>query len=84
MLGIRVEDIMSKTRSQLHFLTSFGRVRRNRITYPISGASRLRFVARSIEEQSEENGGMNGSEGSCGRRGWDSFENVGERPADTA
>ena len=41
VLGIRVEDIMSKTRFQLHSLTSFGRVRRNRVTYPISGASRL-------------------------------------------
>lgn len=40
VLGIRVEDIMSMTRSQLHSLTSFGRVRRNRITYPISGDSR--------------------------------------------
>ena len=34
VLGIRVEDIMSKTRSQLHSLTSFGRVRHGRITYP--------------------------------------------------
>jgi uncharacterized protein (DUF488 family) len=42
VLGIRVEDIMSKTRSQLHSLTSFGRVRRNRITYPVSVSSRLR------------------------------------------
>jgi uncharacterized protein (DUF488 family) len=41
VLGIRVEDIMSKSRSQLHALTSFGRVRSNRITYPISEASRL-------------------------------------------
>jgi uncharacterized protein (DUF488 family) len=41
VLGIRVEDIMSKNRSQLHSLTSFGRVRRNRITYPIRKASRL-------------------------------------------
>jgi uncharacterized protein (DUF488 family) len=38
VLGIPVEDIMSKNRSQLHSLTSFGRVRGNRITYPISNA----------------------------------------------
>ena len=38
---IRVEDIMSKNRSQLHSLTSFGRVRGNSITYPVSKASRL-------------------------------------------
>jgi hypothetical protein len=42
------------------------------------------IVTRSIEEQSEENGGMNGSEGSCSRRGWDSFEDFGQRPADAA
>ena len=40
VLGIRVEDIMSKTRSQLHSLTSFARVRSGRITYPISKNSR--------------------------------------------
>jgi uncharacterized protein (DUF488 family) len=40
VLGIRVEDIMSKNRSQVHSLTSFGRVRRSRITYPISKGSR--------------------------------------------
>jgi hypothetical protein len=34
VLGIRVEDIMSKTCSQLHSLTSFIRVRRGCITYP--------------------------------------------------
>src|SRR5579863_205600 len=41
--GICVLDIMSRTRSQLHSLTSFARVRRNRIAYPVSGASRLRL-----------------------------------------
>jgi uncharacterized protein (DUF488 family) len=34
VLGIRVEDIMSKNRSQLHSLTFFARVRRSRIAYP--------------------------------------------------
>jgi uncharacterized protein (DUF488 family) len=34
--GIRVEDIMSRSRSRVHSLTSFGCVRRNRITYPPS------------------------------------------------
>jgi uncharacterized protein (DUF488 family) len=37
--GIRVEDIMSKKRSPKHSLTSFGRVRGDRITYPLSRAS---------------------------------------------
>jgi uncharacterized protein (DUF488 family) len=41
VLGIRVEDIMSKNRSTLHRLTSFGQVRHGRITYPISKGSRL-------------------------------------------
>ena len=41
VLGIRVEDIMSKNRSTLHRLTSFGRVRHGRITYPRSKGSRL-------------------------------------------
>ena len=41
VLGMRVEDIMSKNRSQVHSLTSFGRVRRNRITYPMSKGSRV-------------------------------------------
>jgi uncharacterized protein (DUF488 family) len=38
--GIRVEDIMSKKRSPEHTLTSFGRVRCDRITYPLSKARR--------------------------------------------
>jgi len=46
VLGIRVEDIMSKNRSQLHSLTSFARVRRSRITYP-SKASPLPIVTPS-------------------------------------
>jgi hypothetical protein len=40
-IGIRVEDIMRKNRSQLHSLTSFARVRRTRITYLTSEGSRL-------------------------------------------
>jgi uncharacterized protein (DUF488 family) len=32
--GIRVEDIMSKSRAQLHALTSFARVRHKRVSYP--------------------------------------------------
>ena len=34
--GIRVDDIMSMKRSQVHVLTSFGRVQGNRITYQIT------------------------------------------------
>jgi len=34
--GVRVEDIMSEKRSQVHSVTSFGRVRGNRITYPVA------------------------------------------------
>jgi len=57
VLGIRVEDIMSKTRSQVHSLTSFWRVRRNRITYPISRASRLRSsLGRSKRSQQKTEG----------------------------
>jgi uncharacterized protein (DUF488 family) len=37
--GIRVEHIMSESTSRVHSLTSFGHVRRNRITYPLSKAS---------------------------------------------
>ena len=40
VLGIRVEDIMSKNRSHVHSVTSFGRVRQSRITYPNSKSSR--------------------------------------------
>jgi uncharacterized protein (DUF488 family) len=50
--GIRVEDIMSKTRCQLHSVTSFGRVLGNRITYPISNASRL-SLSRSRASRKE-------------------------------
>ena len=32
--GIRVEDIMNKSRAQLHTLTSFARVRHKRVSYP--------------------------------------------------
>lgn len=32
--GVRVEDIMSEKRSQVHSLTPFGRVQGKRITYP--------------------------------------------------
>ena len=39
--GIRVEDIMSKKRSPAHSLTSFGRVRCDHITYPLSKASHV-------------------------------------------
>jgi uncharacterized protein (DUF488 family) len=40
-LGTRVEDIMSKNRFQVHSLTSFGRVRRRRIAYPVGKGSRI-------------------------------------------
>ena len=39
--GIGVEHIMSGKTSWVHSLTSFGRVRRKRITYPLSKASRV-------------------------------------------
>lgn len=51
VLGIRVEDIMSKNRSTLHRLTSFARVRRSRITYPISKGSRLLSSLLHISEE---------------------------------
>jgi hypothetical protein len=34
--GIRVADIISGKRSQIHSLASFARVRGNRITYPLA------------------------------------------------
>ncbi|MGA7625166.1 MAG: DUF488 domain-containing protein [Candidatus Acidiferrales bacterium] len=57
--GIRVEDIMSKARRQLHHVTSFGRVRGNRITYPISKASRLP-LSRSRTSRKENGIGSKG------------------------
>ena len=54
VLGIRVEDIMSKTRSQLHSLTSFARVRSGRITYPRSKGSRL--LSSRVRTSRKENG----------------------------
>jgi uncharacterized protein (DUF488 family) len=53
-LGIRVGDIMSKNRSMLHRLTSFARVRRGRITYPISKGSRL--LSSRVRTSRKENG----------------------------
>ena len=49
--GIRVEDIMGKTRCRLHSVTSFGRVLGNRITYPISDASRLSLSRSRISRK---------------------------------
>jgi uncharacterized protein (DUF488 family) len=41
--GIRVDDIMSMTRSQVHSLIAFARVRGHRITYPVGdGGGRIR------------------------------------------
>jgi uncharacterized protein (DUF488 family) len=48
--GIRVEHIMSESTSRAHSLTSFGQVRRNRITYPLSKASRA-LARRRISEK---------------------------------
>jgi uncharacterized protein (DUF488 family) len=54
VLGIRVEDIMSKNRSQVHSLTSFGHVRQGRITYPRSKGSRL--LSSRVRTSRKENG----------------------------
>jgi len=48
--GIRVADIISGKRSQVHLLTPFGRVRCNRITYPLA-------VAGPSDPQSPKKGG---------------------------
>jgi hypothetical protein len=56
VLGIRVEDIMSKNRSQLHSLTSFARVRGSRITYP-SKTSLL--LSSHLRTSRKENGPAN-------------------------
>jgi hypothetical protein len=54
VLGTRVEDIMSKNRSTLHRLTSFGRVRHGRITYPRSKGGRL--LSSRVRKSRKENG----------------------------
>jgi uncharacterized protein (DUF488 family) len=54
VLGIRVEDIMSKNRSHVHSLTSFGRVRHSRITYPKSKSSR--FLLSHVRTSRKEKG----------------------------
>jgi uncharacterized protein (DUF488 family) len=51
VLGIRVEDIMSKTRSQLHSLTSFALVRSGRVIYPRGKGNRLLSSQVRIKEQ---------------------------------
>ena len=54
VLGICVEDIMSKSRSQLHSLTSFALVRSGRVTYPRSKGSRL--LSSRVRTSRKENG----------------------------
>jgi len=54
VLGIRVEDIMSKARSQLHSLTSFALVRSGRITYPRGKGSNL--LSSRVRTSRKENG----------------------------
>src|ERR1035441_6213749 len=54
VLRIRVEDIMSKNRSHVHSLTSFGRVRQSRITYPNSKSSR--FLSSHVRTSRKEKG----------------------------
>jgi uncharacterized protein (DUF488 family) len=49
--GIRVEDIMSRSCSQLHSLTSFARARGSHITYPADKASRILTSQVRIEEK---------------------------------
>jgi uncharacterized protein (DUF488 family) len=53
VLGICVEDIMSKNRSQLHSLTSFARVRRSRITYP---SKAIPLLSSHLRTSRKENG----------------------------
>lgn len=54
--GIRVDDIMSMKRSQLHSFISFARVHGHRITYPVAAAGKSRDKAngasagRSVRE----------------------------------
>ena len=53
--GIRVADIIGGKRSQVHLLTSFARVRGNRITYPLVTAS---LIGPSSSRQSREKSGL--------------------------
>jgi uncharacterized protein (DUF488 family) len=46
--GIRVTDIIGGKRSHVHVLTSFGRVRGDRITYPSSTASAIGLLSSPI------------------------------------
>jgi len=52
--GIRVTDIIGGNRCHVHVLTSFGRVRGDRITYPLATASR---IGPSHGRQSREQSG---------------------------
>ena len=51
--GIRVDDIMSMKRSQVHSLTPFARVQGHRITYPIGdrgdGGIKRKSVSNVVE-----------------------------------
>ena len=82
VLGIRVEDLRSENRSPVHSMTSFGRVRRSCIRYPFSKGSLYRHTFDRGEVAKERRD--HGSESSGSRRGWDSFEDFGQRPADAA
>jgi uncharacterized protein (DUF488 family) len=44
--GVRVEDIMSEKHSQVHSVTSFGRVRGNRIMYPVAAEGKVSGKAK--------------------------------------
>ncbi|MGH7937832.1 MAG: DUF488 domain-containing protein, partial [Bryobacteraceae bacterium] len=53
--GLRVEDIMTPTRRQLHQLTSFAPVRRGVVTYPAATPEQTEFnYAKEKRKRSEE------------------------------
>ena len=53
--GIRVDDIMSMKRSQVHSLTPFARVQGHLITYPVENRGGRRVLALNLRERSRKN-----------------------------
>ena len=53
--GIRVDDIMSMKRSQVHSLTPFARVQGHRITYPLENRGDGQVPALSLRERARKN-----------------------------
>ena len=53
--GIRVDDIMSMKRSQVHSVTAFARIQGHHITYPVENRAGGRVLALSLRERARKN-----------------------------